>query len=321
MTVRKQLLLFLLLAACSFATCASAAQEPLFSARDYVADGTFTPGIEGPATGPDGHLYVVNYTREGTIGRVQANADGSGSAELFVELPPGSTGNGIRFDKAGTMYVADYSSHNILGINLQDGGIRTVAHEPRMHQPNDIAMAPNGALYASDPNWQDNSGQLWRIDTDGGTHLLETGMGTTNGVEVSPDGKRLYVNESVQRKVWAYDLLADGGIANKRLLIEFPDHGLDGMRSDAQGNLYMTRHGAGTVAVVSPQGQLIREIKLKGSKPSNVAFGGPDGRTVYVTLQDRGAIETFRVDHPGREYGQAQQRQKAATGSQPLRRR
>ena len=57
------------------------------------------------------------------------------------------------------------------------------------------------------------------------------------------------------------------------------------------------------MAVVSPQGQLIREIKLKGSKPSNVAFGGPDGRTVYVTLQDRGTIETFRADHPGREYG------------------
>ena len=57
------------------------------------------------------------------------------------------------------------------------------------------------------------------------------------------------------------------------------------------------------VAVVSPQGEVLREIRLKGSKPSNVAFGGADGRTVYVTLQDRGAIETFRVDHPGREYG------------------
>ena len=303
MAVRKHLLALSLLAACVAAPCASAAQEPLFTARDYVADGTFTSGIEGPAVGPDGHLYVVNYAREGTIGRVQANADGSGSAELFVELPEGSTGNGLRFDKGGTLYVADYRGHNILGINLEDGGIRTFAHEPRMHQPNDIAIAPNDVLYASDPNWQDNSGQLWRIDIDGSTHLLETSMGTTNGVEVSPDGKRLYVNESIQRKVWAYDLLADGGISNKRLLIDFPDHGLDGMRSDAQGNLYITRHGAGTVAVVSPQGQLIREIKLKGSKPSNVAFGGPDGRTVYVTLQDRGAIETFRVDHPGREYG------------------
>lgn len=278
--------------------------EALFVARDYVGDGIFTSGIEGPAVGPDGLLYVVNFEREGTIGRVTEKPDGSGTAELFVELPKGSVGNGIRFDRQGTMYVADYMGHNVLKANLLDRTVERHAHQPTMHQPNDIAITDDGVIYASDPNWSDHSaGQLWRVDRDGSTHLLESGMGTTNGVEVSPDGKRLYVNESMQRKVWAYDLLADGGIANKRLLIQFPDHGLDGMRSDAQGNLYITRHGAGQVAMVSPEGKLLREISLKGSKPSNIAFGGHDGRTAYVTLQDRGAIETFRVDHPGREYG------------------
>ena len=96
MSLRKHLLSVSLVAACVAAPCTSAAQESLFTARDYLADGTFTSGIEGPAVGPDGHLYVVNYAREGTIGRVHANTDGSGSAELFVELPQGSTGNGIR---------------------------------------------------------------------------------------------------------------------------------------------------------------------------------------------------------------------------------
>ena len=57
------------------------------------------------------------------------------------------------------------------------------------------------------------------------------------------------------------------------------------------------------VAVVSPRGDVLREVPLKGRKPINVAFGGADGRDVYVTLQDRGAIETFRSDRPGREYG------------------
>ena len=61
--------------------------------------------------------------------------------------------------------------------------------------------------------------------------------------------------------------------------------------------------GASVVAVVSPQGELLREVGLRGAKPTNVAFGGADGRDVYVTLQDRGAIETFRSDRPGREYG------------------
>lgn len=281
---------------------ASGAAEPEYVARDYVGDGVFSQGIEGPAVGPDGHLYLVSFERDGTIGRVRAQADGSGKAELFVELPAGSTGNGIRFAPDGVMYVADHSGHNILRIDAE-GRIKVFAHEPRMHQPNDIALAPDGRLYASDPDWRNGGGQLWRIDRDGSVHLLETGMGTTNGVEVSPDGKHLYVNESVQRNLWVYDLDGDGNASGKRLLMNFPDHGLDGMRTDIDGNLYIARYGAGTVAVVSPEGRLLREVKLKGEKPTNVAFGGEDGRTVYVTLQDRGAVEVFRSSRPGREHG------------------
>ena len=128
-------------------------------------------------------------------------------------------------------------------------------------------------------------------------------MGTTNGVEVSTDEKHLYVNESVQRKVWKYDIdTTTGDVKNKRLLIEFSDHGLDGMRCDADGNLYIARYAAGEIAVVSPHGTLLQRIQLKGQKPTNVAFGGADGKTVFVTLQDRGAIETFRSENPGREW-------------------
>lgn len=82
---------------------------------DYIADGFFTAGIEGPAVGPDGHLYAVNFGREGTIGRVRAKADGSGIAELFINLPAGSTGNGISFDRQGAMYVADYTGQIFCG--------------------------------------------------------------------------------------------------------------------------------------------------------------------------------------------------------------
>ena len=128
-------------------------------------------------------------------------------------------------------------------------------------------------------------------------------MGTTNGVEVGPKGDVLYVNESVQRRVWAYDLDGSGEISGKRLLIAFDDHGLDGMRTDERGNLYIARYGAGTIDIVSPQGSLLREVALAGRKPTNLAFGGSDGRSVFVTLQDRGAIEAFRVAIPGRETG------------------
>lgn len=276
------------------------AGTPAFVVADHVGDGVFTAGIEGPATGPDGALYVVNFGRDGTIGRV----DAQGNADLFVELPDGSIGNGIRFGADGAMFVADYPRHNILKVDLATRAVSVFAHLPGAHQPNDIALAPDGTLYASDPDWANpDNGQLWRIDRDGSAHLLESGMGTTNGIEVSPDGRRLYVNESVQRNVWVYDVDGAGAISNKRLLIRFDDHGMDGMRSDAAGNLYIARYDAGAVAVVSPEGVLLREVPLTGRKPTNVAFGGADGRQVFVTLQDRGAVETFRADQPGREYG------------------
>lgn len=274
-----------------------------YVARDVVGDGTFSAGIEGPAWGPDGALYAVNFGRDGTIGRVTFDATGHATASLFATLPAGSTGNGIRFAADGGMLIADYSGHHVLRIAPGMQEAKVFASMPQANQPNDIALAPDGTLYASDPNWADDTGQLWRIDHEGAPQLLETGMGTTNGVEVSPDGKRLYVNESVQRKVWVYDLRADGAVANKRLLIAFDDHGLDGMRTDVAGNLYIARYGAGVVAIVSPDGKVLREVALKGRKPTNVTFGGPDGRMVFVTLQDRGAVEAFRAEIRGRESG------------------
>ncbi len=128
-------------------------------------------------------------------------------------------------------------------------------------------------------------------------------MATVNGIDVSPDNKTLYVNE--KRKIWAYDLSSKGKISHKRLVIEFTDFGMDGLRCDVKGNIYQARFGKGTVAKVSPDGKVIEEITLTGKRPTNVAFGGPDGRTMYVTLQDQGNLETFRVDEPGREWEMA----------------
>lgn len=282
-----------LLSAC--ANTGKDAPKP-YMASDWIGDGIFTQGVEGPAVDSNGNLYAVNYQREGTVGKVS----GRHQAELFLDLPEGSTGNGIVFDTNGTMYIADYTGHNILRIAPGTKAVEVHAHNPAMNQPNDIAITRDGVIYASDPNWRNNTGKLWRVDTSGATFLLEDSMGTTNGVEVSPDDSRLYVNESIQRNVWVYDINQDGSLSNKRLLIHFDEHGLDGMRTDTAGNLYIARYGAGSVAVVSPQGELIREVQLKGQFPTNVAFGGPNGKQVFVTLQKRGAIETFFSEFPGR---------------------
>ena len=269
-----------------------------YISRVFTPAGDFTSGIEGPAVDRDGNLYAVNFERQHTIGRITP----SGAASLFLDLPEGSTGNGIRFDSAHRMLIADYTGHNILRVEMQTEQIEVFAHEPTFHQPNDICIADNDILFASDPDWKGSMGQIWRIDTDGAVTLLESDMGTTNGIEVGPDERTLYVNESVQRNVWAYSLTATGEISDKRLLIQFPDFGMDGMRCDVDGNLYITRHGKGTIAKVSPAGEVLLEIQLKGKMCTNLAFGGTDGCSCYVTLADEGNIELFRTERPGRAW-------------------
>ena len=259
---------------------------------DFTSEDSFTSGIEGPATDKEGNVYAVNFERQGTIGKITPD----GHASLFVVLPEGSIGNGIRFGVNDEMFVADYTHHNILKIDLRTKEIEVFAHEAQANQPNDLTIASSKTIYASDPNWSDNSGNLWKVTADGGFELLEENMGTTNGIEVSRDGKKLYVNESVQRKIWVYDINNDGSISNKQELISFEDFGLDGMRFDDQGNLFVCRYGKGTVAVITQNGDLIKEIQLRGSNPTNITFS-LDYKTCYVTVADRGCIEKIDLNH------------------------
>jgi len=289
-------------AACKCPFCGPG--ETLFQAAPLTLANSFTGGIEGPACDKEGNIFAVNFQKQQTIGRTTP----AGKAELFVTLPGKSTGNGIRFDRKGRMYIADYVEHNVLRIDPATRKIEVFAHEPMMNQPNDLTIAPDGTLYASDPNWSAKTGQLWRIDTDGKVTREASDMGTTNGIEVSPDGRKLYVNESVQRNVWVFDIQADGSLTNKKLIRKFPDFGFDGMRCDVDGNLYITRHGKGTVVILTPAGKILREIDVLGSKPSNICFGGSDGRTAYVTEMEHGRLVTFRTKRPGLSWQRWQEK-------------
>lgn len=273
-------------------------KELYYQSEDLVYVGEYTSGLEGPAVDREGNLFFVNPIKSGSVGKV----DTEGNFSLFIEqLPEGSTANGIRFGQDQSMYLADYTGHNVLKVDLQTKKVGVYAHDSLLNQPNDLAICCNDRMFASDPNWKESTGQLWRIE-NGQFHLLSKDMGTTNGIEVSPDEKTLYVNESVQRSVWAFDLDTLGNISNKKLFYQFDDFGMDGMRCDIEGNLYITRYGKGTVAKLSPEGKLLLEIQMKGKKPSNITFGGKDGKTAFVTLQDRGYIETFRVEKAGNSF-------------------
>ncbi len=282
---------------------AASAQGTPFQSRQITPAGEYTFGIEGPAVDRQGNLYVVNFGKPGTIGRLAA---GASQSELFAVLPEGSIGNAIRFDREGRMFVADYKQHNIFLVSADGKDVTTYFHSDDFNQPNDLSIAADGTIYASDPHWKHRDGQIWRIaKTADGTIAGEKmtaprKMSTTNGIDLSPDGKMLYVGESDTREIWSYRI--DGPrLLSPRLVTRFADFGIDGLRTDTSGNLYVARILKGTIAVLTPAGKLKREVALKAKEPTNLAFGGDDGKTVFVTQRQGGFVESFRADHPGRE--------------------
>lgn len=258
----------------------------------WVPEG-FTSGIEGPAMGPDGYLYVVNYQQEGTIGRVSPE----GHTELYLTLPEGSIGNGIQLTSEHHMMIADYTGNAILRYHPDTTILEVFAHNPAMHQPNDLTISKSGVIFASDPDWSQSKGQLWRIDTDGSSHLLEAAIGTSNGIEILPDQQWLWVNESVQRRIWRYPIQPGYALGERQFVAAFSSAGLDGMRSNQHGQIAVTRYGNGTVLLLNKQGQLLTEIPLQNQAPTNLAFGPG---YLLVTMQDCGCIE--RVELPPGQF-------------------
>jgi gluconolactonase len=159
-------------------TCVFAqSNENLFQAVDFTAENLFSNNIEGPAFDKAGNLYVVNYQHDGTIGIINADGDVS----LFLTLPEGSIANSIQFDSKGDMYLADFAKHNVLKVNMKTKKVSVFAHTT-FNQPNDLCINKRDQLFASDPNWKESTGNVWRIDKKGKATKLASGMGTTNGI-------------------------------------------------------------------------------------------------------------------------------------------
>jgi sugar lactone lactonase YvrE len=281
-----------------------AAQQVPFQSQKVTPAGEYTFGIEGPAVDDKGNLYVANFGKPGTIGKLAA---GSSRSELFATLPEGSVGVAIRFDRHGRMFVADYKKHNIFLVGADGTTIDTYFHSGDFNQPNDMTIAADGTIYASDPRWKRHDGQVWRIakSADGSVRgekmLADRPMSTTNGIDLSPDGKTLYVGESDTSEIWSYRI--DGAkLLSPKLVKKFDDFSIDGIRTDVSGRLFVARILKGTIAVLSPAGVLEREIKLSAKEPTNLAFGGSDGKTIFVTQRQGRLIESFRTDRAGREH-------------------
>jgi signal peptidase len=319
-----------LLAAISAGGIGVAAGEELFVSKPLTPPNEYTTHIEGPAVNAAGDLFVANIKIPGAgddggaIGRVTSGAT---TSELFLPRLPSQNGirgvgNGIRFDQQNRMYVADFKNHI---IHVFGPGPTTTRRDyfvarpnnqgkPVFDQPNDLAIARDGTLYASDP--KSGTGRIWKITKAAGTvsgkPMTSTRtMGRTNGLDLSPDNKTLYVSESkfhaTPASVWAYRINGTALIADTVPLKVFTEGGdVDGLRVDTDGRIFVARPEAGQVFILVPPGAVGATpdpVTTQGKNPTNLTFGGADGRDVYVTQADdhKLFIERFRTDRPGRE--------------------
>jgi gluconolactonase len=169
--------------------------------------------------------------------------------------------------KARSVYVADYESKHF-------------------NSPNDIVVHSAGHAYFTDPDWQiaerksetGVTGVYWR-QPSGKVVLVDGSLAKPNGITLSADETRLYVG-SVDGVIGVYPVLADGSVGTRQKFADLP--GPDGMGMDCAGNLYATSHDAGKVVVFAPSGDVLSTIEV-APKATNVAFGGPDRKTLLIT--------------------------------------
>lgn len=312
----KSRLYLLILGISLLGNAGAIAEDPLYQARPLTGPiGTIK--LEGPAADRSGGLYVCNIQQDGLAftwksasrGNI-AFIDANGDATIVATLEEGQRGNGMRITADGTLLVADQLGGSVLEIDPASGDVSTYFTFPEgSGQPNDLALRTDGTLYVSFFN-----DGLWKVAPNGASGQ-KVGEGFHNGIDLSPDQTRLYSEKKT------YDVAEDGSLANPRPLLQVPprEDGFsytDGIRVDAAGNIYMARFGGneiagdrqsprlgGVVHQFNPDGQLIRNIPLPSPDVTNLSFGGPEGRTVFVTLPgQQGSIVSFKSEYAGREF-------------------
>lgn len=260
---------------------------------------------EGPAVDRAGNVYFTNIP---TAKILKWDPNGKTLTEFRTHS---GNANGLRFAMNGDLLACEVGSGRVTRTNMTSGVISVLAeqYEGRgIQSPNDLDFDSGGRIYfssrANNPDLaKDNSKAVYRIDPDGRIHQLlsEPEIHMPNGVVLSPDEKTLYVIEAHpsddrNRSILAFDLDSSGSISNRRTLVNlYPGRSGDGMCIDREGNLYVaaglhnirndsetldTRPG---IHVISPEGTLLAYARTLEDTITNVTFGGPDLKTLYVT--------------------------------------
>lgn len=241
---------------------------------------------EGPVWHPDGFLLFSDIP-ENTIYQWQPNQE----AKVFRN--PAGNANGNTLDLQGRLITGEHSNRRVSRTE-KDGKIVTIVDEyngKRLNSPNDLVVKSDGSIYFTDPPYGIKSEQeelgfygVYLIAPDGELTLLVDDFVRPNGIALSPDETKLYINDSDKGHIRIFDLKSDGTLQNGKIFAELKDPNKpgvpDGMKVDLQGNVYST--GPGGVWVFSPSGKLLGIIAVP-ERVTNLAWGNDDYKTLYLT--------------------------------------
>ena len=251
----------------------------------FFSDMDFSAPNDPPLNGPQAAMY-----------RFAPPA----APEIFIE---NSSTNGLAIDAAGGLIAGTHDTRSITRFDLATKQ-RTAAVETymgnRFNSPNDLTVRSDGNLYFTDPDWQLSPGTpselpmaVYRVAPGGEVSVIDT-LEKPNGVTLTPDESTLYVG-AIDGKIRRYALDASGAAGPAA---DFADvQGPDGMGVDCAGNLYVT--GNAGVTVLDPSGAVLGTITGTTST-TNVAFGGPERRTLYITAGD--SLYSIELGIPGYPY-------------------
>lgn len=252
---------------------------------------------DGPAWSKEGFL-IFSDTAADKLLKWEPGHD----IEVYREDAHGPAGNA--FDAEGRLYTCETHSRRVVRTGKK-GEIEVLAERfegKRLNAPNDIVVSRSGHVYFTDPAFGSQQDRR-ELDFCGVYHLPPKGpleaiarpKTRPNGIALSPNGRTLYVTNSDEHNVRAYDLDRSGSATGERVVISKIDGVPDGLRVDEKGNLWIAANG---IAIYSPDGKLLHTIPVQGL-PSNLGFGEADLKSVFIT--SRGNVYRARVDVKGVE--------------------